>query len=169
MVVLFFCHSESIYASMSSFIFMVVASKSIKVGFQAWLFFRRWWNKQICTVVSSSRLRAMKYKIDNSLCAYLVPLATFSLHFGYGLVSELVGGVNREPLLLNSSFMFGRTHGSMFRRTLFEYCVWKETLHYVRKDTFQNTNYQNPVKSYWFLGYCQILFNFGWKTATQTY
>ena len=31
---------------------------------------------------------------------------------------------------LNSSFMFGRT--------LFEYCVRKDTLHYVRKDTFHN-------------------------------
>ena len=46
--------------------------------------------------------------------------------------------------LLNSSFMFGRTHGSMFGRThciifgrtLFEYCVRKDTLPYVRKDTF---------------------------------
>ena len=34
--------------------------------------------------------------------------------------------------------MFGRMHGSMFGRTLFEYCVWKDTLHYIRKDTFQN-------------------------------
>ena len=31
---------------------------------------------------------------------------------------------------LNSHFMFGRT--------LFEYCVRKDTLHYVRKDTFKN-------------------------------
>ena len=31
---------------------------------------------------------------------------------------------------LDSSFMIRRTHGNMFRRTLFEYCVWK--------DTFQN-------------------------------
>ena len=29
-------------------------------------------------------------------------------------------------------------------------------------------NYQNPLKSYWFLGYFQSLFNFGWKTADQT-
>ena len=29
-------------------------------------------------------------------------------------------------------------------------------------------NYQNPVKSYCFLGYFQSLFNFGWKTAAQT-
>ena len=29
-------------------------------------------------------------------------------------------------------------------------------------------NHQNPVKSYYFLGYFQSLFNFGWKTATQT-
>jgi hypothetical protein len=34
--------------------------------------------------------------------------------------------------------MFGRTHGSMFGRTLFEFCVRKNTLHYIRKDTFQN-------------------------------
>jgi hypothetical protein len=39
---------------------------------------------------------------------------------------------------LDSSFMFGRTHGIMFERTLFEYCVRKDTLNYVRKDTFQN-------------------------------
>ena len=39
---------------------------------------------------------------------------------------------------LNSSFMFGRTHGIMFGRTLFEYCVRKDTLNCVRKDTFQN-------------------------------
>jgi hypothetical protein len=26
----------------------------------------------------------------------------------------------------------------MFGRTLFEDCVWKDILHYVRKDTFQN-------------------------------
>ena len=39
---------------------------------------------------------------------------------------------------LNSSFMFGRTHGIMFGRTLFEYCVRMDTLHYVWKDTFQN-------------------------------
>ena len=29
-------------------------------------------------------------------------------------------------------------------------------------------NYQNPVKSCWFLEYFQSLFNFGWKTAAQT-
>ena len=29
-------------------------------------------------------------------------------------------------------------------------------------------NYQNPLKSYCFLGYFQSLFNFGWKTAAQT-
>ena len=29
-------------------------------------------------------------------------------------------------------------------------------------------NYQNPWKSYCFLGYFQSLFNFGWKTAAQT-
>ena len=38
----------------------------------------------------------------------------------------------------NYSFMFRRTHGIMFGRTLFEYCVRKDTLHYVRKDIFQN-------------------------------
>ena len=58
---------------------------------------------------------------------------------------ELVGGENpymRTAVFfqfqLNSSFMFGRTHGIMFGRTLFEYWVWKDTLHYVQKDTFQN-------------------------------
>ena len=34
------------------------------------------------------------------------------------------------------------------------------------KKTYKN--YQNPVKSYCFLGYYQSLFNFGWKTAAQT-
>ena len=34
------------------------------------------------------------------------------------------------------------------------------------KKTYKN--YQNPVKSYCFLGYFQSLFNSGWKTATQT-
>ena len=29
-------------------------------------------------------------------------------------------------------------------------------------------NYKNPLKSYCFLGYCQSLLNFGWKTAAQT-
>ena len=36
------------------------------------------------------------------------------------------------------SIVFGRTHCIMFGRTLFEYCVRKDTLPYVRKDTFQN-------------------------------
>ena len=39
---------------------------------------------------------------------------------------------------LNSSFISVRTHGIMFGRTLFEYCVRKDTLNYVRKDTLQN-------------------------------
>ena len=30
-------------------------------------------------------------------------------------------------------------------------------------------NHQNSLKSYCFLGYFQSLFNFGWKTAAQTY
>ena len=34
------------------------------------------------------------------------------------------------------------------------------------KKTYKN--YQNPVKSYYFLGYYQSLFNFGWITAAQT-
>ena len=37
------------------------------------------------------------------------------------------------------SIVFGRTHCIMFGRTLFEYCVQKDTLPYVQKDTFQNT------------------------------
>ena len=36
------------------------------------------------------------------------------------------------------SLMFGRTHCILFGETLFEYCVRKDTLDYVRKDTFQN-------------------------------
>ena len=59
--------------------------------------------------------------------------------------SELVGGEDpyvRTAVLfqfqLNFSFMFGRTHGNMFGRTLFEYCVRKDTLNYIRKDTFEN-------------------------------
>ena len=65
--------------------------------------------------------------------AYLGPTAPLCSPFGYGQVLELVGG--EDPCELNSHFMFGRTHGIMFGRTLFEYCVRKDTLHYVRKDT----------------------------------
>ena len=41
--------------------------------------------------------------------------------------------------------MFGRTHGIMFRRTIFEYCVQKDTLNYVQKDTFQGSAFQNMI------------------------
>ena len=76
----------------------------------------------------------------------------FALWVWVGFEASWRGG----PLIenCNSSFMFGRTHGIMFGRTLFEYCVrkdtlnyvrkdtlnyvWKDTLNYVRKDTFQN-------------------------------
>ena len=48
----------------------------------------------------------------------------------------------------NSSFMLGRTHGIMFGRTLFEYCVRKDTLNYVRKDTLNyvwKDTFQNMI------------------------
>ena len=64
----------------------------------------------------------------------------FALWVLVGFEASWRGG---EPLFFNSSFMFGRTHGIMFGRTLFQYCVRKDTLHYVRKDTFQNMMNKN--------------------------
>ena len=62
--------------------------------------------------------------------AYLGPTAPLCSPFGYGFVLE-------DPYVRTAIF-FGRTHDIMFGRTLFEYCVRKDTLHYVWKDTFKN-------------------------------
>ena len=82
---------------------------------------------------------------SGTLCIFFQFQLNFSLMFGN-----------------THSIMFGKTHGIMFgrtlsvlcseghflsivfRRTLFEYCVRKDTLHYVRKDTFQNM-----MKTFW--------------------
>jgi len=51
----------------------------------------------------------------------------------------------RKAVFFNSSFMFGRTHCIMFGKTLFEDCVRKDTLHYVRKDTFQKVKVKDVL------------------------
>ena len=58
---------------------------------------------------------------------------SFLSPFGYGKLLELVSNPINLELKLCSE---GHFSSIVFGRTLFEYCVWKDTFHFVRKDTY---------------------------------
>ena len=76
--------------------------------------------------------------------------------------------ISFTPLLYHSGGCLGCPEKQTSSRN-YNLLVWSAVFQPKQNDIKKTyKNYQNPVKSYCFLGYFQSLFNFGWKTAAQT-
>ena len=121
------------------------------------------WTREI---VKQTKMHCVTWKIDKTpLFERFRSKCTLCI-FKYTLV--FLAEISFIPLLYHLEECLGCQEKRTSSRN-YNLFVWSAVFQPKWNDIQKSyKNYQNPVKSYCFLGYYQSLFNLGWKTAAQT-